>query len=148
MLSMQSLWKVRGVHILLLLTLFPFLILLGFAIQAIFMIPCIKGGWYGLLVFCSSKSSVAMQLTSPLASFCCCMTTCNVISLSTATSWKKNERYEGVSRDIVYCISHQVLDMWKTSWQWYNTDSDPPRTSTLILINHVYGNSPFQRTKC
>lgn len=54
---------------------------------ATFMTPCTKGGRHHPLVFCSSISSVVVQLTSPLASFCCYKTMCNVFSLWTATSF-------------------------------------------------------------
>lgn len=56
---------------------------------ATFMTPCTKGGRHHPSVFCSSISSVVVQLTSPLASFCCYKTMCNVFSLWTATSWQE-----------------------------------------------------------
>lgn len=94
MLNMESLCKVKGVHILFLFTTFP-LFSWTVSIQATFKTPCIKEGRHHPLVFCS-WSSVAMQLTSPLASFCC-KTVCNVFSLSTAISWKEMKGLRGLT---------------------------------------------------
>lgn len=55
-----------------------FLFSWAFAIQAIFIIPCIKGGRCLSLLFFWNLSCYAAELS---LGFCCCMTVCNVFSL-------------------------------------------------------------------
>lgn len=112
MLRIQTLWKVKGVHILFLLTLSPFLILLGFCHSGYLhdsLHKRRKVPWSSVLL--KPQLLCSWALSWPLLNdhMWCLLT------------WKKKkeERYEQVSSAIVYSISHQVLDMQHVKdWHW------------------------------